>query len=337
VVAVACALSAVLVVFCALAQSLSGLALARFASGLTVAMIVPLGLAFVGDAVPDGIRQEVLARFMSGQILGQLFGQAAGGIISDWIGWRGIFVVLALAFAIVAAALGWQLRNRPLDVPAAKAAPRSFWAGYGAVFGNPWARIVLLGVFLEGFFSFGVFAFVGSDLNSRLGLSLSSVGAIVALFAVGGRLYGAMARALLKLFCPVKLVVCGGSLIGCGFLVLAVQTQWWSAPAAVTAIGVGFYMLHSVLLTNATQMCPRVRATAVATFGGSLYLGQTAGVALSGAVVDGFGAQAIFLAAGVFMPVTAAWFAFRLHRRFCINVPESRSRTPLPVAELAQQ
>jgi len=334
VVAVACALSAVIVLIGAQAQSLSSLTIARFASGMTVAMIVPLGLAFVGDSVPDGIRQEVLARFMSGQILGQLFGQAAGGIIADWIGWRGIFLVLAMGFALVALALGWRLRNQPLPT---RAAPASFWGGYCTVFGNPWARIVLLAVFLEGFFSFGVFAFVGSDLNARLGLNLTSVGAIVALFAVGGLVYGAMARVLLSLFCPVKLAVGGGTLIGCGFLMLGAQTQWWSAPAAVAAIGLGFYMLHSVLLTNATRMCPQVRATAVATFGASLYLGQTAGVALSGSIVDSSGAQPIFLAAGILMPVTAAWFAFCLHRRFCINVSGSRSTTLLPATGLAPE
>ena len=60
VVAAACALSSVMVVLCGLAQSLTGLAIARLASGATAAWIIPLGMAFVADVVPYERRQQVL-------------------------------------------------------------------------------------------------------------------------------------------------------------------------------------------------------------------------------------------------------------------------------------
>ena len=43
-------------------------------------------------------------------------------------------------------------------------------------------------------------------------------------------------------------------------------------------IGLGFYALHNTLQTNATQMTPQARGTAVAVFSSAIYLGQTAGV-----------------------------------------------------------
>jgi MFS family permease len=42
---------------------------------------------------------------MSGQIIGQLFGQAAGGVIGDAFGWRTVFFVLAGLFAVAALGL----------------------------------------------------------------------------------------------------------------------------------------------------------------------------------------------------------------------------------------
>ena len=36
-----------------------------------------------------------------------------------------------------------------------------------------------------------------------------------------------------------------------------VRAACWIAPLAVIAIGLGFYMLHNTLQTNATQMTPR--------------------------------------------------------------------------------
>ncbi len=123
-IAVACALCAVTVLACGLAQSLTTLALARIGAALTAGWIIPLGMAFVGDAVPYERRQQVLGRYLTGQITGQLFGQAAGGIIGDLLGWRAVFFILAAVFACVAIALFRELAVNPDDASGA-AAPTS--------------------------------------------------------------------------------------------------------------------------------------------------------------------------------------------------------------------
>jgi len=46
------------------------LGLLRLASGATTGAIIPLAMAYLGDVVPYENRQTVLARFLSGQILG---------------------------------------------------------------------------------------------------------------------------------------------------------------------------------------------------------------------------------------------------------------------------
>ena len=45
-------------------------------------------------------------------------------------------------------------------------------------------------------------------------------------------------------------------------------------------------MLHNTLQTNATQMTPEARGTAVAIFSSAIYLGQRLGVALAAPVFD---------------------------------------------------
>ncbi len=93
-VAVMCALATVLVAICGTVQSLSALAIARFASGAAAGWIIPISMAYVGDVTPYERRQPMLARYLSGQIIGQLFGQAAGGVLGDLLGWRNVFFVL---------------------------------------------------------------------------------------------------------------------------------------------------------------------------------------------------------------------------------------------------
>ena len=81
----------------------------------------------------------------------------------------------------------------------------------------------------------------------------------------------------------------------------------------MAAIGLGFYMLHNTLQTNATQMSPEARGTAVALFSSALYLGQSLGVALF-ALIDRAGAPAIFIVA-VLLPLLGWWFAAQLRGR----------------------
>ncbi len=315
VVTIACALSAITVLICGLAQSVTGLALARLACGFSVAWIVPLGLAFVGDIVPYEQRQQTLARFMSGQILGQLFGQAAAGALCDLCGWRGVFFVLSAIFVLVALALVWEFGNNSLTHGGRREDPQPAGAEYIGVLSSSWARMILLAVFIEGMFSFGVFTFVSADLHNRFGLSFTAIGAIVALFAVGGLVYGAMAKPLVRWLGEIGTTIIGGMMIAGAFFVLAGNGHWWPSAVAVATIGVGFYMLHNTLLTNATQMCPEMRGTATALFGATFYLGQTAGVFFSAPMVESHGAPVAFLASTVTMPILVLWFASGLRRR----------------------
>ena len=50
-------------------------------------------------------------------------------------------------------------------------------------------------------------------------------------------------------------------------------------------------MLHNTLQINATQMAPERRGAAVAAFASCFFLGQSAGVAITGLVVEGLGSS----------------------------------------------
>ena len=95
---IGCSLASLLAVF---AGSLDALVLARVAMGLCAAAIIPLSMAWIGDAVPFEQRQEVLAKVGLGTTLGLVGGQLMGGLLTDTLGWRWAFVVLALLFAVV--------------------------------------------------------------------------------------------------------------------------------------------------------------------------------------------------------------------------------------------
>jgi MFS transporter, YNFM family, putative membrane transport protein len=316
-VAVGCALCALTVLACGLAQSLNLLTLARIATGLTAGWIIPLGMAFVGDAIPYERRQQVLGRYLTGQITGQLFGQAAGGIIGDLLGWRAVFFLLSAVFAIVALLLFRELARNPSTRPEQRADEKSrgLIADYSAVLSNPWARTVVLMAVIEAALMWGAFAYVGADLYLRFGLSFTLIGLIIGTFGLGGLMYAALVPRLVGRFGQTGLATLGGLLVGFAYLALAFAPAWWIAPLTVIAIGLGFYMLHNTLQTNATQMAPQARGTAVAIFSSALYLGQSLGVAGGSLLIDRAGGPAIFVIAAVCLPLLGLWLAAQLRRR----------------------
>jgi YNFM family putative membrane transporter len=315
-VAIACAVSAVTVALCGLARSLDGLTLARFASGITVAWILPISLAYIGDVVPYDQRQQLLGRFLVAQVLGQMFGQAAGGIVGDYFGWRTMFFMLAAMLALAAIALAYELATNPIT-RAGRSPPsgRSPMASYRVVLRNPWARTMLITVGLEGALFQGIFPYVSADLHLRLGLSFTAIGIIIGIFATGGLIYAATVKPLMRRLGQIGIAKAGGALIGLAFLALAIEPTWQFAPPAVLGIGLGFFMLHNTLQTEATQMSPEARGTAVALFASMYFIGQTAGVALAAPVMDRFGARPLFVVSAVLLPALALWFTRRLIKR----------------------
>jgi MFS transporter, YNFM family, putative membrane transport protein len=303
-------------------QSLSALAVARFANGAATGWIIPISMAYVGDVTPPERLQPVLARYLSGQITGQLFGQAAGGILGDLFGWRNVFFLLAVMFAVATTGLVFELavnaqtRSQRHD---RKGPGGGFVADYRAVLSSRWARFIIGISFLESVLCWGAFAYVGADLHLRFGLSYTLVGVTVAGFGIGGLVYAATVKALVTRLGQRGLAIGGGLILAAAYVELAIAPAWWLAPVAVAAIGLGFYMFHNTLQTNATQMTPQARGTAVGVFSSAIYLGQTAGVAVGAQVFDRFTAAPLFVATAIALPLLAWWFARRLRRRKAVN------------------
>jgi predicted MFS family arabinose efflux permease len=305
--------SSILVMLCGYANSLSELAVARLLAGATAGWIIPLSMAYVGDVTPYERRQTVLGRYISGYILGQLFGQAAGGVLGEWFGWRNVFVVLGALFALATVGLIVELLTSPGTRPDAT--------------GGDVARLRrrLCGRPLQslcphrhhcspdrGVRRLGRLRLCGRRSQPPLWAWLCGGGTDRRhLRARRAPLYGERPATGQ----PARqrgLAIGGGLLCGIAYPMLAIGTAWWLAPIAVTMIGLGFYALHNTLQTNATQMTPEARGTAVAIFSSAIYFGQTGGVAVGAFIFDRFGGAPLFAVTAIVLPVLALWFARKL-------------------------
>lgn len=310
VIAWACAASALTSLACALAPGHHALLAARLAAGASAAAVIPLAMAWIGDVVPYERRQPVLARFLIGQITGFAIGVWIGGITAEHWPWRTPFFGVAAFFAAVAVVLQIVRRRLPAAAVQPARAPGGAFVTmareFRAVAAQPWARVVLVAVFFEGAAVYGPFAFVASHLHLRLSLPLSTVGAMVMGFALGGLAFALNARLLVQRLGEVVLVRTGSAFMATAFVTIALAPAAGWAVAACLLMGLGFYMMHNTLQTHATQMAPERRGAAVAAFASSFFLGQSAGVGIAGLVVGRTGTGWV-LAAGALGLLGVAW------------------------------
>lgn len=311
VIAAACLVSAGTSLLCALAPSHGTLIAARLLAGMTAAAVIPLSMAWIGDVVPYERRQPVLARFLIGQIFGFAVGVWVGGYAAEHLDWRVPFYGVASIFLLVGLGLQWVRRGLPPAAvrgqPAGQGAVLPRMVGeFRAVLAKPWARVVLLTVFLEGAGLYGPFAFLAAHLHLRFGLPLSTVGALVMLFAFGGLGFALGSQTLVRRLGERALVRWGSLLMAAAMLAVALAPAWWWSMPACAVMGLGFYMMHNTLQTHATQMAPERRGAAVASFASCFFLGQSVGVGLCGLLVGPVGTSGL-IAVGAVALVGIAW------------------------------
>lgn len=294
----------------ALAPSLDILVLSRAAMGGAAAGIIPLSMAWIGDQVAYEQRQATLGRFMGATVTGMMAGQWFGGVASEYLGWRAAFGLLSVLFAAAAFTLyrktGAQRAAHAQALSQAPAVPwqHSFRATL-ALLRLPRVRWVLSVTAIEGALAFGTLAFVPNRLVSSLGFSPSAAGGVMMLYGVGGLLYSQFVTRWLRLLGERGLALLGGALIAVSMWALAFVALAAVAVSACFLAGLGFYMLHNTLQTQATQMAPHARGSAVTLFACLLFLGQSLGVLVVGSTVDRGGLTAAMALAGLGVLVLA--------------------------------
>ena len=309
-IAAAASVSALGSLACAAAPDLRSLVLARFVSGATIGAFIPLSLAWIGDTFPYAQRQGVLARFLIGQMVGIGFGAAAAGWLAERYGWRAIFVLLAAALLLIAVLLVLEARRQPR--PAARAGIAQSFARMPRLFAERSVRGLLIVGFSEGLLIFGALAFVALHFQRRFGVGPGAAGTLVAVYALGGLAYAAVAPRALRRFGEIGLATLGGGALTAGYALLAASPWLTLAAIALAAIGGGFYMFHTTLQTRLTQVAPSARGSAVALFATFLFMGQASGVWLASHLADAVGIAPVFGLSALGLALLAVFFRRRL-------------------------
>jgi predicted MFS family arabinose efflux permease len=284
-----------------LAPTYETLFLARMVAGVAGGGVIPVALAIIGDRFQFEQRQVALARVLFAAVTGQLIGSVGSGLIGERFGWRASFFA-AFAISLAAAALGFvALRPRP-DAPPRKAVTLAgAMAGYRSVFANPLAVVCYASVFVEGVLIYGIFPHLAGVFETRGVGGVREAGFTVGAFGVGGIIMTMSVRAMLRHLGMFTMMRAGGVMGALALALVALSSAWQVTVFAFVFLGLGFYMIHNSLQTQATELSPTARGSAVSLHAFFFFVGIALGPPAIGLGLHTIGATATMLceAAGV--------------------------------------
>jgi YNFM family putative membrane transporter len=288
---------------CATATGLASLTVLRACAGASSAGLIPVCLAYIGDAVPYELRQITLSRFATGVVIAQILAGPLGGTIGEFVGWRGVFLLLGAAGLVVGVTLGLRMRH----LPDRRGQRTGTAATYRALLARADARLLLIATIIEGALTGGVFPFIAPYLHAKFQLSYAVIGLVLACFGIGTFIYTRVARRIVARTDESSMVLIGGVLIAI-VLAAAMATGRWEVFVPVQiAIGFGYFMMHTVLQSRATELVPDARSTAVSIFVFMLFLGQALGALAFGAAIAAYGYRLAFNGGAVGLFVLGCW------------------------------
>jgi len=283
----------------AIAPSFALLLATRIGAGIFAGGLIPLVVAGLGDSHANmSERQAMIGRMLFAIISGQMLGSVVSGLANDAFGWHSSLVVGA-AVGAIAAAVAWLAM--PASARAASTrATGSFVELYRRVFANPKAPWLIGGAAIEGMFFYGLFPYMGELLLTTTAAPAGSAiagitGLVLGAFGIGGLLYAASVRLMLRRFGVRRMCLIGSSLAAACYAALAFVPTWWLAALAMFVAGVSFYMMHNSLQAEATELAPSARGSAVALFACGFFIGQGLGPLVFAALLHGLGPRPALL------------------------------------------
>ena len=207
-------------VFCAFAPTIELLTVGRVIQGLGNAAVAVVAMAMVRDLFAGSAAATMLSRLMLVMGLAPVLAPTLGGFILQLTSWRGVFVILAVAGALMVTLASFALRET-LPVERRRAlAVRPVLATYASLLRD---RTFVGLVLISGLMFATLFSYIGGSsfvLQDIYGLSVAQFGLAFGVNSLGFLTGSQLNPFLLKRFAPRQLVRFGVSIGAAAALLL---------------------------------------------------------------------------------------------------------------------
>ncbi|MEU6173299.1 MFS transporter [Streptantibioticus parmotrematis] len=272
---------------------------ARALAGAFFAASIAASLTYVGDVVPAALRQRPLSDLMTAFALGTAVATVVAGALAHWVSWRLVFALPGLLAAYLVVGLR-RLQEPPRHRTASLLAP------FRVVMASRWQWFVMAVAMVEGAVLLGFLTYLAPALEAN-GVPTALAGAVAALYGVGSMTAAQVVKRLVGRWTPVRLIVVGGTQMAVAYLIASGSQSPQALVGTALLLGGGWSFMHSTIQSWATALSPTARATGVAMFGVSLYVGSAVASGLASGAAQAHHYRPMFLLAAVLsVPLTAA-------------------------------
>lgn len=300
----------VLTAFTATAQSVDQLIGWRIATGLGASGVVPLALALIGDLFPFEKRGRPLGWLFGAMAGGAAFGSTFGVMLEPLVGWRFLFVAVAMMGVVLFLLLAPQAAHIDAKATRTGISIQQVMDGYRALLLDKRGLRTYGYVLVNGIFHSGVFTWLGLLFVQRYGLGEIGIGLALLGYGVPGFLLGPVIGRLADRFGRRWLVPAGLAIGALGAALLIPKTPVVVAALAVTVLSLGYDMTQPLLAGIVTALGGKRGGQAMGlnvftlftAFGlGSLLFGRLLTSGITHALWIFFSAQLLFALAAMWL------------------------------------
>jgi MFS transporter, DHA1 family, purine base/nucleoside efflux pump len=264
----------------AFSPSFTWLIISRILAGLSVAAITPLIYAVIGDIAPSNRRGTWLSIVVSGHLTALWAGAPVGTLLEHFLGWRSVFVVMAIIGTILAVVnfKTWKY------VPKSDAARNLLEGNLLRILGSVSVTTIW------AISMYALYVYLGAALYSENRFSSSEIALAVTFYGIGAVLgnlisgqitdrFGSRKISKYSLFLLTVILICLGIFFSSGYWIYFFLFIWALVGYA------GFTSYQARLAVE----YPRERGIVMAWNNTALYIGITIGSMIGGYVISNWG------------------------------------------------
>jgi MFS transporter, DHA1 family, purine base/nucleoside efflux pump len=264
----------------AFVSSFLWLIVSRILAGLSVASITPLIYAIIGDIAPPNRRGTWLSIVVSGHLTALWAGAPLGALLEHFLGWRSVFVVMAIIGAILAVVnfKTWE------SIPKSELTKNLLEGNLLRILGSVSVTTIW------AISMYAIYVYLGAALYSENRFSSSEIALAVTFYGVGAVLgsltsgqltdkFGARKISKSALILLTLILICLGIFFSSGDWVYFILFIW----ALVGYAGFTSYQARLVV------EYPNERGIVMAWNNTALYIGITIGSLVGGYVISNWG------------------------------------------------
>jgi len=308
------AVFSLLTAFTAISRSIDQVIVWRMLTGFGAGGVVPMALTLVGTSYTYAERGRPLGWLFGAMAGGMAFGAPLGVVLVPFIGWRGLFLGVAvtgvalLVFLVSYFRLHW---TSTLTSPI-KATFGEILQSYASIVNTPRGRRTYGYVFVNSMFHSGVFAWIGVYFAQQFHLGSVAIGFALLGYGIPGFFLGPFIGRMADRWGRAKLLPFGLALSGFAAGMLMIGFPVPLAPLVMMLLSLGYDMTQPLLGGIVTSLGGNRPGQSMGLNVFTLFVGFGVGSLIFGEVLH-FGFE-VALGAFAAVELTAALVSIRLFR-----------------------